>query len=56
MNIEYINIIFKEERPDSYLDPAMENEFQEIRRIVVEKEKQYQKIDIQTAFHSQQLQ
>lgn len=52
---EYWNF-FLEERPDPYLDPALENEFQEIRRTLVDKEKQYQKIDIQTAFHSQQLQ
>ena len=46
----------KEQNQDPYLDPALENEYQEIRRVLLEKSKQCDKINVQVAFQVQQLQ
>lgn len=41
---------------DIYMNPALENEFQQIRKILIEKDKQIEKTDIQIAFQIQQHQ
>ena len=46
----------KEQNQDPYLDPALENEYQEIRKALLEKSKQCEKINVQVAFQVQQLQ
>jgi len=49
-------MINKEQNQDPYLDPALENEYQEIRKALLEKSKQCEKINVQVAFQVQQLQ
>jgi len=46
----------QEQNQDPYLDPALENEYQEIRKVLFEKSKQCDKIGVQVAFQVQQLQ
>ena len=55
-NFGDFGIMIKEQNQDPYLDPALENEYQEIRKALLEKSKQCEKIDVQVAFQVQQLQ
>jgi hypothetical protein len=49
-------LITRPESKDIYLDPVLENEYQQLRRILVEKDKQIEKADVQVAFQVQQYQ